>query len=105
MRSRARLYASSRSSLVSLPNFHVSTYDGKEGIQNLTYCSLTAFSFESLPTSEVGLDGAALADALSPSSPRRMILRGNTTGAGELLVVDGTAILDKEGGIRQKGVL
>jgi hypothetical protein len=34
-----------------------------------------------------------------------MILRGSTTGAGELLFEVLEAILDKEGGILQKGVL
>ena len=66
---------------------------------------IAPLSLESLPTSDVGFDGPALAVANSPSSPRRMILRGWTAGAGELLVDVFEAMLDKDGGILQKGVL
>lgn len=59
---------------------------------------------ESLPASDVGFDGLALAGPNSPSSPRRMIFLGRTTGAGELLLGVLVAMLDSDGGIRQKGV-
>jgi hypothetical protein len=62
-------------------------------------------SFESLPASDVGFDGFALAEPSSPSSPRRIIFRGISTGAGELLLGVLAAMLDKAGGILQKGVL
>lgn len=61
-------------------------------------------SLESLPASDVGFDGLALAGPNSPSSPRRMIFLGRTTGAGELLLGVLVAMLDSDGGIRQKGV-
>lgn len=51
------------------------------------------------------MDGLALAGANSPSSPRRIIFRGSIAGAGELLVDVVVAILDRDGGILQKGVL
>lgn len=87
IRCLARLYASSRSSLVIL--------------------SLLAagLSLGSLPASDVGFEGFALEGANSPSSPRRMIFLGTTAGAGELVLeVDG-AMVDSGGGILQNGVL
>jgi len=72
----------------------------------MPYFSFTGagLSLDSLPASDVGFEGVALAGPSSPSSPRRMIFRGNTTGAGELLLGVLVAILDSEGGIRQNGV-
>lgn len=63
-------------------------------------------SFDSLPSSDAGLEGLALTGTLSPSWPRLMIFRGRTTGGGVLLVealAEGT-IRAKDGGTRQNGV-
>ncbi len=69
-----------------------------------TYFSFGTLSLESLPASEVGLDGPALEGPNSPSSPRRIIFLGRRTGTGELLFGVLAARLDSEAGILQKGV-
>ena len=70
-----------------------------------THFSFETLSLESLPASEVGFEYPALPEPNSPSSPRRIIFRGKRTGAGELLLGVLAAMLDKDGGILQKGVL
>ena len=57
----------------------------------------------SLPASDVGLEGPALAGASSPSSPLRIIFLGRRAGGGVLLVE--VLMLDNGGGTRQNGVL
>lgn len=61
-------------------------------------------SLPSLPASDVVLEGPPLPGPNSPSSPRRMIFRGRTAGAGELLLEAFTIMPDNGAGTRQNGV-
>lgn len=67
--------------------------------QSYFWFAATVLSFESLPVSDVGFEGEALAEANSPSSPRRMILRGRTAGGGGVsALVSGAATLASDSG-------